>query len=168
MATLTFDAFLSLKWRKWRLWKKNGDQKTYFGPHGDPRPQIGTNVWEQWVGGRWKCGSKVAGGGWQVARESVVVRSQVKVRYILLPGTFLENITSAWENAEVNGTFLPGTSLWKYSKYLGKCPLPEHCQRNNGCFYWRQCQNVAIYVFSQAQNVCCQAPKTILHSYLDS
>ena len=46
-----------------------------------------------------------------MARESVVVRSQVKVRYILLPGTFLENITSAWENAEVNGTFLPGTSL---------------------------------------------------------
>ena len=146
-----------------------GTKKLNFGPHGDQTkvPKWGP-TWEQWVGGRWKCGSKVAGGGWQVACESVVVRSQVKLRYILLPGTFLENITSAWENAEVNGTFLPGTSLWKYSKYLGKCPLPEHCQRNNGCFYWRQCQNVAIYVFSQAQNVCCQAPKTILHSCLDS
>ena len=167
MATLTFDAFLSLKWRKWRLWKKMGTKKLILVPMGTKVPKWGP-TWEQWVGGRWKCGSKVAGGGWQVARESVVVRSQVKVRYILLPGTFLENITSAWENAEVNGTFLPGTSLWKYSKYLGKCPLPEHCQRNNGCFYWRQCQNVAIYVFSQAQNVCCQAPKTILHSCLDS
>ena len=24
--------------------KKNGDQKTYFGPHGDQSPQMGTNV----------------------------------------------------------------------------------------------------------------------------
>ena len=63
------------------------------------------------AGGSVEVRSQVAGGGWQVARESVVVRSQVKVMYILLPGTFLENITSAWENAEVNGTFLPGTSL---------------------------------------------------------
>ena len=31
MAALTFDAFLGLKWKKWGLWKKNGDQKTNVG-----------------------------------------------------------------------------------------------------------------------------------------
>ena len=35
--------------------KKNGDQKTNFGPHGDQSPQMGTKVpkwgpkWEQWM-----------------------------------------------------------------------------------------------------------------------
>ena len=43
VAALTFDAFLSLNGENGDF-KKNGDQKTHFGPHGDQSPQMGTNV----------------------------------------------------------------------------------------------------------------------------
>ena len=58
--------------------------------------------------------SQVVGGRWQV-----------KVRYIFLPGTFYENIKSAWESAKVNDTFCQ-TLFTKILKVLlnfdNKCP----------------------------------------------
>ena len=59
-------------------------------------------------------GGQVAGGRWQV-----------DVRYIFLPGTFYENIKSAWESAKVNDTFCQ-TLFTKILKVLlnfdNKCP----------------------------------------------
>ena len=37
-----------------------------------------------------------------------------------LPGTFHEDIKRAWESAEVNDTFLPGTFSFKILKVPGK------------------------------------------------
>ena len=58
---------------------------------------------------------------WQVAGG----RWQVEVRYIFLPGTFYENIKSAWESAKVNDTFCQ-TLFTKILKVLlnfdNKCP----------------------------------------------
>ena len=47
----------------------------------------------------------------------------MKVGYIYLPGTFYENIKSAWESAEVNGTCLSGTFFLKIFKAPGKVPI---------------------------------------------
>ena len=61
----------------------------------------------------------VAGGRLQVAGGSA------EVRYIFLPGTFYENIKSAWESAKVNDTFCQ-TLFTKILKVLlnfdNKCP----------------------------------------------
>ena len=63
-----------------------------------------------------KVRSKMAGGGSQVAGESNVY---------FLPGTFYENIKSAWESAKVNDTFCR-TLFTKILKVLlnfdNKCP----------------------------------------------
>ena len=73
-------------------------------------------------------------------------RWHVKVGYIYLPGTFYENIKSAWESAEVNGTCLSGTFFLKIFKAPGKVPNAHYQGIVKETMYdnWRQCKDVNL------------------------